>query len=62
MLNFNCLQQVLSEILTTYNNITAFRGGLAHKAITIHGARVFYDLYQYCLSNQETEYNPTQGR
>jgi hypothetical protein len=45
VLNFNCLQQVLSEILTTYNNITNFKSELAQKTITIQASKVFENLY-----------------
>lgn len=53
-MNFNCFYQVLTDINTTYKNITDFRSNLAKKMVALHANKVLENLYNYSLKHKET--------
>lgn len=56
-MNFNCFYQILTDINTTYKNITEFKSNLSKKVIVLHSNKVLENLYNYSLNHKETEYN-----
>lgn len=47
--NFNCLQQVVADVIATHQAITAFRSDFAQKTVSLHGQEVLNSLYHYSL-------------